>query len=201
MFSRKNTTEDADQAAANTAPPAPAAEPAAAPAAEPPASEPALTPQQVQELQAQAAKAAEHWDRLLRTTAEFDNFKKRAARERQEAVKFANETLLQKLLPVLDNFDAALAAAQSGKGDNAQTLLAGVAMIQQQLRSALAEAGLEEVDAAGQTFDPNWHEAVSQIETTDHPEGQVARQLRKGYRFRDRLLRPATVVVAKAPAA
>ena len=72
-------------------------------------------------------------------------------------------------------------------------------MILQQLKSALAEAGLEEIDAAGKTFDPNLHEAVSQQETTSVPEGQVVQQLRKGYKLRERLLRPATVVVAKAP--
>lgn len=210
MFSRKKNTDDQTPAAASdagtppTAPanppnPAPATAPNAAPEAGATPIEPALTPQQVQELRAQAAKAAEHWDRLLRATAEFDNFKKRAARERQEAVKFANEALLQKLLPVLDNFDAALAAAQSGKPENAQSLLTGVTMIQQQLRAVLTEAGLEEVDAAGKAFDPNLHEAVSQIETADHPDGHVAQQLRKGYRLRERLLRPATVVVAKAP--
>jgi molecular chaperone GrpE len=159
-----------------------------------------IAPEQLAELKDRAAKADEHWDRLLRTTADFDNFKKRAAREKQDAIKFANESLLQKLIPVLDNFDMALAAAQSsGKGDAVQSLQTGVNMIYQQLKSALTEAGLEEVDAANKPFDPNVHEAVSQKETTEVPEGQVVQQLRKGYRFRDRLLRPASVVVAKHP--
>jgi molecular chaperone GrpE len=182
----------------NEVPATPAGAPVAADAA--PATEPALTPAQLDELKAQAAKAAEYWDRLLRNSAEFDNYKKRAARERQDAIKFANENLLHKLLPILDNFDAALAAVQSGQGDNnTQSLLTGVTMIQQQLRAALAEAGLEEVDATGKPFDPNLHEAVSQTETEEHPEGHVAQQLRKGYKLKERLLRPATVVVAKAP--
>lgn len=160
-----------------------------------------ISPEQLTELKERAAKADGHWDRLLRTTADFDNFKKRAARERQEAIKFANESLLQKLIPVLDNFDMALAAAQtSGKGDAVQSLQTGVNMIYQQLKAALAEAGLEELDAADKPFDPNFHEAVSQKETADVPEGQVVQQLRKGYKFRDRLLRPASVVVAKHPA-
>jgi molecular chaperone GrpE len=80
-----------------------------------------------------------------------------------------------------------------------QSLQAGVAMIHQQLKNSLAEAGLVEVDAAGKTFDPNLHEAVSQKETEDAPEGQVVQQLRKGYKLRERLLRPATVIVAKKP--
>jgi len=161
-----------------------------------------IAPEQLTELKERAAKADEHWDRLLRTTADFDNFKKRAAREKQDAIKFANESLLQKLIPVLDNFDMALAAAQtSGKGEAVQSLQTGVNMIYQQLKSALTEAGLEELDAADKPFDPNLHEAVSQKETAEVPEGQVVQQLRKGYKFRDRLLRPASVVVAKHPAA
>jgi molecular chaperone GrpE len=161
----------------------------------------AMSPEQWTELKDRAAKGQEHWERLLRTTADFDNFKKRAAREKQDAIKFANEGLLQKLIPVLDNFDMALSAAQNAKAASVQSLQTGIAMIYQQLKSALVDAGLEEVDAAGKTFDPNLHEAVSQQETTEAPEGQVLQQLRKGYKFRDRLLRPATVVVAKQPSA
>ncbi len=181
--------------------PAPAAPATASEAAMP--VEPApLMPEQVEELKSRAAKADEHWDRLLRTAAEFENFKKRAARERQEAVKFANESLLQKLIPVLDSFEMAQAAAQNNNesGQN-QSLQAGIAMIQQQLKGALVEAGLEEVDASGKPFDPNLHEAISQQETADAPEGQVVQQLRKGYKLRERLLRPASVIVAKKPAA
>jgi len=160
-----------------------------------------LSSRQVEELQKRAAKADESWDRLLRTTADFDNFKKRAARERQDAAKFANEGLIQKLIPILDNFEMALAAAGSGNAENIDSLKAGVAMIYQQLKAVLVEAGLEEVEAGGKPFDPNLHEAVSQQETDGVPDGHVARQLRKGYRLRERLLRPATVVVAKKPGA
>jgi molecular chaperone GrpE len=159
-----------------------------------------VTPEQLSELKERAAKADEHWDRLLRTTADFDNFKKRAAREKQEAIKFANENLLQKLIPVLDSLDMALAATQAAPAESGQSLQAGVSMVSQQLRNALAEAGLEEVDASDKPFDPNLHEAVSQRETQEAPDGQVIQQLRKGYKLRDRLLRPASVVVAKQPA-
>jgi molecular chaperone GrpE len=160
-----------------------------------------VSPEQLAELKERAAKADEHWERLLRTTADFDNFKKRAAREKQESIKFANESLLQKLIPVLDNFDMALAAAQTtAAGEAVQSLQTGVNMIYQQLKTALTEAGLEELDATNKAFDPNLHEAVSQKETTEVPEGQVVQQLRKGYKFRERLLRPASVVVAKHPA-
>jgi molecular chaperone GrpE len=159
-----------------------------------------ITPEQFEELKARAEKADDNWQRLLRTTADFDNFKKRAAREKQEAIRYANEGVLEKLVPVLDNFDAALSAAQTSSADGAQSLQTGVAMIFQQLKKVLTESGLEEVDASGQTFDPNLHEAVSQQESAEVPEGAVLQQLRKGYKLRDRLLRPATVVVAKKPA-
>jgi len=157
------------------------------------------TPEQVEEWKSRAAKADEYWDRLLRTTADFDNFKKRAAREKQEAIKYASQSLMEKLVPILDSLDMAIAAAQAGSPESAQSLQAGIAMIYQQFKSALAEAGLEEIDATHQPFDPNRHEAVSQTETSDVPEGQVVQQLRKGYKLRDRLVRPASVVVAKKP--
>ena len=162
-----------------------------------------LTLAQLDELKTRAAKADEHWDRLLRTAADFENFKKRAARERIEAAQSANVALLQKLLPVLDHFEMAQTAAQSAEVPQGgmASLQAGIAMIQQQLKGILAETGLEEIDAAGKPFDPMLHEAVSQMETADAPEGWVVQQIRKGYKLRDRLLRPAAVVVAKKPAA
>jgi molecular chaperone GrpE len=159
-----------------------------------------LSTEQIAELLERAEKADENWDRLLRQTADFENYKKRAAREKQDATKYANESLLQKLIPVVDNFEAALAAATAPNA-SADSLQTGVNMIYTQLKSALTDAGLEEIDASKQTFDPNLHEAVSQQETPDVPEGQVVQQLRKGYKLRDRLIRPATVIVAKKPAA
>lgn len=161
----------------------------------------ALSPEQIQELLARAAKADENWERLLRTTADFENFKKRAAREKIESAQYASASLLTKILPVLDNFEMALAAAHSAKDDKLASLQSGVTMIQQQLKSILVEIGLEEIDAAGKPFDPTFHEAVSQQESATVPEDHVLQQLRKGYKFKDRLLRPATVVVAKTPAA
>jgi molecular chaperone GrpE len=179
------------------------AAPPVAAAKAPAASAPELTPGQLEELKKRATKADEHWDRLLRTAADLENFKKRAARERVEAAQSACATLLQKLLPILDHFEMAQTAAQTAgapPGGNA-SLQAGIAMIQQQLKSVLAETGLEEIDATGKPFDPMLHEAVSMMETADLPEGRVVQQIRKGYKLRDRLLRPAAVVVAKQPAA
>ena len=178
-------------------PPAPAAAAAAASSGTPET----LAPEQIQDLRAKAAKAEEHWDRFIRQTADFENFKKRAARERQDAAKAATESLLAKLIPVLDNFEMALAAANSTQAPSVESLKTGVTMIYSQFKSAVADTGLEEIDATGQPFDPNFHEAVSQADSTEIPEGHVLQQLRKGYRFRDRLLRPATVIVAQKPTA
>jgi molecular chaperone GrpE len=150
------------------------------------------------ELKEKASKAVLYYEQLVRTTADLENYKKRAARERQEAVKFANEGVLEKLIPVLDNFEMALTAANAAN-TTVESMRAGVLMIAQQLKSAMTDAGLQEIDAMGQPFDPNFHEALSQQETPDVPEGNVVMQLRKGYRFRERLLRPASVIVAKKP--
>lgn len=161
---------------------------------------PPLTAEEIEDLKARATKAEENWDRLLRTAADFENFKKRAARERQDSIRFANEGLMTKLIPVLENLDTALAAAKNCDPGAAKSFHEGIEMIAQQFRNMLAEAGLEEVDATGKLFDPTLHEAISQVETTDTPEGHVAQQIRRGYRLHGRLLRPASVIVATAPA-
>jgi len=164
-----------------------------------PATVPA-TPEQIEQLKEKAGKADEYWDRLLRQTADFENYKKRVTRERQDAVAYANEILLTKLLPVLDAFEMALAATATAKEPaSAHSLQAGIVMVSNQLKSVLGETGLEEINAAGKPFDPNLHEAISQEPTKDVPEGHVLRQVRKGYKFRSRLLRPAGVVVASKP--
>ncbi len=159
-----------------------------------------LTQEQLTDLKDKAGKADEYYARLLREAADSENYKKRAARERQEAIKFANEGLLHKLIPIIDNFEMAMTAANTPSTDpSVESLKKGVQMVHSLLKSTLAEAGLEEIDATGQPFDPNFHEAVSQQATAEVPEGHVVQQMRKGYRFKERLLRPATVVVARKP--
>ncbi len=160
-----------------------------------------LTAEQFAEIQAKAAKADETWDRYVRLNADFDNFRKRAARDREDGMRSSQERLLNKLLPVVDNFDMAMAATGSAQNTTLESLKAGVQMIQGQLKAVLSESGVEEIDAIGKPFDPNLHEALSQMESADAPEGTVLQQLRKGYKMRDRLLRPASVIVAKKPAA
>jgi molecular chaperone GrpE len=195
---------EATPASTDPGPGAPAAGPEPAPtaaSAEATSPEVPLTPEQIAALQAKAAQADEHWDRLLRAKADLDNYKKRAARERHDAVRFANLVLIEKLIPALDSFDMALAAANATEGTALASLKTGIAMVHSQIKSVLTEAGLQEVDAAGAVFDPQLHEAVSQLESADVPEGQVLHQLRRGYKLHERLIRPATVVVARKPAA
>jgi molecular chaperone GrpE len=134
-------------------------------------------------------------DLALRSQADFENFRKRAAREKEDAVKYANASYLERLIPILDNFELGLNAARTGSENS--PILSGMEMIYKQLQDFLNGSGAEAVNAEGQPFDPNFHEAVAQEESATVPEGTVLRQLRKGYKLRDRLLRPATVVVSK----
>lgn len=136
-------------------------------------------------------------ERLLRLQADFENFRKRAQREKDEARQFANQGLIEKQLPILDNFEMALAAAK----DADPALRDGVQMIYDQLLGILRDSGVETIDATGEEFDPNLHEAISQQETTEAEPGTVVEQVQRGYRLYERLVRPARVVVAKAPEA
>ena len=138
---------------------------------------------------------AELNERIVRLTADFDNFRKRAQRDKDEARQFANQGLLEKLLPVLDNFEMAVTAVK----DTDPSVRDGVQMILDQLLGVLKESGVEPVDALDQPFDPNLHEALSQEETADAEEGTVIQQVQCGYKLNERLVRPARVVVAKAP--
>ena len=136
-------------------------------------------------------------DLALRSQADFENYKKRAAREKEDAVKYANSALLQRLVSILDNFELGLAAA---KTDAEQSpIYSGMVLVQKQLNDLLEENGLEPIEAGGKKFDPNLHEAIGH-EPSQSPEGTVIRQARRGYRFKDRLLRPARVVVSSGPA-
>lgn len=144
------------------------------------------------------AQLAEVQERYVRLYADFENFKKRAARERDEVRRSTTESVLGRLLPVLDTFEMAMQAAAQ-PNTNLESLKAGVSMIQGQLRNTVADYGVEEIDAMGKPFDPALHEALSQQETTKVAEGLVISQNRKGYRMKDRLLRAAAVVVARKP--
>ena len=137
-------------------------------------------------------------DLALRSQADFDNYKKRAAREKEEAIKYANSSLLEKLIAIVDNFELGLSAAR-GEGEKSP-IYSGMSMVLKQLTDFLAENGLQPIDADGQKFDPNLHEAIAHEASKDVPEGIVIRQTRRGYRLKDRLLRPSSVVVSSGPA-
>ena len=152
---------------------------------------------ELKKLQETADKAQANWERYLREKAELDNFRKRSARDQDESRKRANEGLISDLLPVLDNFEAALAAASQSSEMNLDAMKTGVEMILGQMKNLLSDNGLQEVDATGQVFDPALHDALGEEESEDVAEGHVLKQLRKGYKLRDRLIRPASVYVAK----
>ncbi len=133
-------------------------------------------------------------DLALRSQADFDNFRKRSSREKEDAVKYANASLLERLIPIIDNFELGLAAA--GSAENSP-ILAGMSMVAKQLTDFLAESGVTAIDATGQTFDPNLHEAIAQEHDPKVPDGKVIRQVRKGFKLKDRLLRPANVIISR----
>jgi molecular chaperone GrpE len=137
-------------------------------------------------------------DLALRTQADFENYRRRAAREKEDAIKFANAGLLERLIPVLDNFDLGLQAARA---EGSKGVVIGFEMVSKQLQDFLSSSGVETIEAEGKAFDPNLHEALANEESDTVPEGQVIRQLRKGYKLKDRLIRPANVVVSKGKAA
>ena len=143
------------------------------------------------------AEAAKLKDLALRARADLDNFRKRALREKEEAIRYANNGLLERLLPVIDNFELGLDAAKNA-ADTA-SILQGMSMVHKQLQDFLKNNGLEEVRAEGEAFDPNKHDAVSQEFSAEVPEGHVVRQVRKGYKIKDRLVRASSVIVSKGP--
>src|SRR5438105_5513347 len=131
-------------------------------------------------------------DLALRTQADFENYKKRAARERDEGIKYANRSLLERLVSIVDNFELGLSAAREERSP----IYSGMNMVLKQLTDFLTENGLQPIDAVGKQFDPNLQEAIGHEPNDEVPEGRVIRQTRRGYRLKDRLLRPAAVVVS-----
>jgi molecular chaperone GrpE len=148
-------------------------------------------------LEAKTREAEALQERSLRIMAEFDNAKKRAAREREDYTRSANESLLREMLPVLDNFDRALQAARTAPG--AAAVVAGIELIQRELLRVLEKFGAVPFDSVGQPFDPTRHEAVARIHDPDRPDMTVVSETARGYLLNGRVLRPAMVTVAMAP--
>lgn len=161
-------------------------------AVEPTSDAPELTLDPWEELEAEAAK----WKEVsLRTAAEMDNLRKRTARDREDAIRYANQRLLEELLPVIDNFEMGMMAASQ---DTKSMIYIGMDMVRRQLNEFLTSQGVEEIQTAG-NFDPNLHDAVAQEECAAGEEGRILKVTRRGFKLRDRLLRPASVVVSKVP--
>jgi molecular chaperone GrpE len=147
----------------------------------------------------EAGKAFE--DRYMRLYAEFENYKKRAAREAKEFRKFANEALVKEMLPVIDNLERAIHSSSSQENNQENyrdKILEGVTMTLNEILKVLERFNVKPVEALGQPFDPNYHEAVAQEESNVHEDNTVIREFQKGYLLHDRLIRPAMVVVSKA---
>jgi len=147
------------------------------------------------ELQRLKAERDTLLDRLARMQADFENARKRAARDQQEFREYALTDALKALLPVLDSFDRALQTSAEEKSE----LRNGIELIHKQLQDALGKLGLRAISAKGEAFDPRWHEAIEMVDNTGAEDHQVIDELQRGYKLKDRLLRPAMVRVARNP--
>lgn len=156
------------------------------------AAEPAVEQDPLELAKAEQAKLK---DQLLRTLADFDNFRKRTRKELADAERRGRDELLKEFLPVFDNLDRAGAHAETAKDTKA--LAEGITMVLRQFADTLAKIGIERIAAVGKPFDPALHEAVQQIETSDYEPGVIAAEVQAGYRNTEKLIRPALVVVAK----
>ncbi|BAT71914.1 molecular chaperone GrpE [Thermosulfidibacter takaii ABI70S6] len=137
------------------------------------------------------------YDKLLRTLAEFDNFRKRIQRDLEVAKELANETIIKEILLVLDNFERALEAIEQNK--NVESFIEGVKLIHKQLKETLKKFGVEEIEAVGKEFDPNVHEAIMQVED-EEKDNVVVQEVQKGYKLKGKLIRPSKVIVTKKKA-
>ncbi|WP_333871301.1 nucleotide exchange factor GrpE [Desulforamulus putei] len=145
-------------------------------------------------LREKTTEAENNFNRALRLQADYENLRRRTRQEREDLLKFGAEHLIKNLLPVLDNFERALASA----GDGGEKFISGVEMIHRQLNDILSAEGLAPIPAKGEPFDPNLHEAVMQVEDTGEPENTVVEELRRGYYLKGKVIRPSMVKVAKS---
>jgi molecular chaperone GrpE len=139
-------------------------------------------------------EAADNYDKYLRAVADLDNYKKRAIREKADIIKYGNEGIIKDILPFVDSLDRALEHADSS---DVQAFKEGIKLIQEQLLSCLKKHGVEKIDSVGLDFDPNFHEALMQVESEEHVENKVVNEVQKGYLLNGRLLRPSKVCICK----
>lgn len=157
-----------------------------------------ITETLTQKLQEKEKEAAENYDKYLRAVAELENYKKRAARDRVDYLKFGQENLIKDILPLMDSLDRAMVHAC--KSNDFEAFKEGLQLLRNQLSGCLGKQGVEQIEAAGRDFDPNVHEAVLQVESPDHVHNQVVQEFEKGYLLNGRLLRPSRVSVCRFPA-
>ena len=164
-------------------------------------SSPAPLPKPEEEISTLKNQVEQYRDQALRAAADLENYRKRMIREKEEVVRYANSSLLEKLLPIMDNFELGLNAArltaEANPDAQAAEIINGFSMVQRQLHDFLKDHGMESIDAIGHVFDPKIHEALGHHIDDSLPEGQVVSQSRRGYRLAGRLLRPASVIVSK----
>jgi molecular chaperone GrpE len=149
-----------------------------------------------EKLEAATREAQENYDRLLRVSAEFENFKKRSAREMDELRKFSNQALVKDLLPIIDSLELALKSSEESGQDVDSKLREGVDLTRKEILKIFEKYNVKQIEALGEPFDPNYHEAVMREESDRYGENTVISELQKGYLMHDRLIRPTMVVVA-----
>jgi molecular chaperone GrpE len=177
----------------------PMTNPDAPEATEPTAATESQTPELVAQLEAAKADAAANYEKFMRTAADLENFRRRTVREKDDLRATATGRVLEDIFPVMDTLALAINAAKQPNAD-VKSLVGGVEMVLAQLKTALANHGLKEINPAGQAFDPHQHEAISHQPSEDVKEEQVLNVVRTGYSLNGRLLRPASVVVSSGPA-
>lgn len=162
----------------------------------PPAQESVADEKQVltDALAAKETEAKENYDRYVRAVAELENYKKRAARDKADTIKYGKEEIIKDILPFLDSLDRALEHADTS---DAKTFKEGLALMQDQLLCCLKRHGVERIECAGANFDPNVHEALMQVESDEHDNNQIVSEMEKGYLLNGRLIRPSRVCVCK----
>jgi molecular chaperone GrpE len=153
-----------------------------------------------EEIERMAGQLVENRDKYVRLLADFDNFRRRAHKDRQDVIQFGHENLVKDLLSTVDNLDRAIEHAHQNDGGDLASLLQGVELVQREFYAVFAQHEVHVIDAEGSEFDPSLHEAMAQVQDDTAAPNTVIEVLQKGYQLRDRLLRPARVVVAKSPA-
>lgn len=147
-----------------------------------------------EELARKEKEATDNYDKYLRAVADLDNYKKRAIRDKADIIKYGNEDVIKDILPFVDSLDRASEHADSS---NVQAFKEGIKLIQEQLLSCLKKHGVEKIDSVGLDFDPNFHDAMMQVESEEHAENKVVNEVQKGYLLNGRLLRPSKVCICK----